>query len=149
MSNDPTFLMRVTLMTAVPIWLARLDDLPEDRQLDEAVRWAHQAADVVASKGDLLQFGGGQPGEVAAAFNSMARGIAGLSGAPGGVCFLGVLWCAQHYPTGIAATGGETICPHCLAEPDPEAPEELAVIRDEVIGTAGRFLTVQPGSRYL
>jgi hypothetical protein len=146
-TEDPSSLMRVTLMMAVPIWVGRLNSMREDLALDEAIRWARDAADVVASRGAVIQHRDNRPEEVAAMFNVMARGIAALSGAPGGIHFLNTLWCAAHHEMGIYGRHLR-ICPDCLADPDPQALEdmaELAEIRDVMLSP----MTLQPNERYL
>jgi hypothetical protein len=101
------------LELAVPIWLERL------RQKDPEIRemliqyWADKSADAVAYQGDVLQFGG-KKGAAASVFNALARGLAVLATCPGGVVFLGVLWCDRHAPYGRSYDG--QICQQCLAE---------------------------------
>lgn len=84
--------MSVTLEAAVPMWQAEFCRLP----FVEVQRIAQESADVVASKGDALQFGG-RKGEAAHAFSALARGIAAASMCPGGITFLGVRW-EHHHP---------------------------------------------------
>lgn len=80
-------LLRVALQAAVPLWVQEVQSWSTESRL--AV--ARECADVVASKGDVLQFGG-KRGEAAAAFNALARGLACCAYQPGGVTFLG-----DHY----------------------------------------------------
>ena len=89
--------MSVTLEAAVPMYQIEMARMP----FAEVQRIAREAADVVASKGDALQFGG-KKGEAAHAFNALARGIAACSMCPGGIRFLGVRW---EYPHPEAARG--------------------------------------------
>jgi hypothetical protein len=91
--KPPTALLRSTLQIAVPLWMHEVRRLPEE----ERIASAHGIADVIASKGDVLQFGG-KKGEAAKAFNELARGLAILSFAPGGVWFLGDHWEANPPP---------------------------------------------------
>lgn len=84
MSSD---MLRSTLGVAVPIWVMELKKLP----WPAIEKIAHESAQVVAEKGDVLQFGG-KKGEAAKAFNALAKGLAALSFCPGGVTFLG-----DHY----------------------------------------------------
>ncbi len=85
-------LLRISLEAAVPLWQERL----------RAISWevlqerAREAADMIASKGDVLQFGGGKKGEAAQAFNRCAEAITILSFLPGGVTFAGLHFEAAH-----------------------------------------------------
>lgn len=56
-------------------------------------RVARDAATEIGSHADDLQFGGKR---CASTFAALARGLAAISFAPGGVSFLGAHWCAQH-----------------------------------------------------
>jgi hypothetical protein len=114
-SENAAFLMKTVLQVAVPMWLDRLAVMTDEERGMVATKWAHDAADVVASQGDVLQFGG-KPGEAAAAFNALARGLAALSTAPGGVRFLGTIWCATHAVWGYPADDDEIVCRSCLAD---------------------------------
>ena len=49
-------------------------------------------AQMLGEKGDVLLFGGGRPGEMADAFNAVARGIAILAFSFGGVTLFGQHW---------------------------------------------------------
>lgn len=77
-------LLSATLALAVPLWIERLKTKP----WSELAAKAKEAADVVASKGDIIQFKSKKKGETASAFNGLAEGLAILSFAPGGVKFL-------------------------------------------------------------
>lgn len=84
-------LLRITLQVAVPLHVIELARRP----FHEVVAAGRETADVVASKGDALQFGG-RPGEATKAFNALALGLAALAYCPGGVTFLGDHWEAVH-----------------------------------------------------
>jgi len=73
------------LSAAVPLHVEELARLP----YAEVLRIARECAQVVAEKGDIIQWRSKHKGETAAAFNALARGIAALSFSPGGVVFLG------------------------------------------------------------
>lgn len=73
-----------TLRLAVPLWMDELARLSPDHREHRLRRWARDAVDAVASRGDALQFGG-KRGEAADVFNHMARGLAALAFCPGGV----------------------------------------------------------------
>jgi hypothetical protein len=81
-------MLRSVLGCAVPLWVMDLRRLP----WPEIEKIAHESAQIVAEKGDVLQFGSKKKGEAAAAFNALAKGLAALSFCPGGVTFLG-----DHY----------------------------------------------------
>lgn len=78
-------LMRIALSAAVPLWIMRLKRRSEEHR----VKRGHAAAQVIAEKGDVLQFGGKG---CAAAFNALAESIACLAFVSGGVTFLGDHW---------------------------------------------------------
>lgn len=80
------------LQAAVPLHIIEL----RHATFEQRQRIAGQAATVIGSRGDILQFGGGKRGEVADVFNHLARGIAAASFAPGGITFAGVHWCPDH-----------------------------------------------------
>jgi len=79
-------LMLATLQVAVPLWAERL----KHQRLADLLPRARELAQVVAEKGDVLQFKSKKRGETAKAFDALAEGLAILSFAPGGVRFSGV-----------------------------------------------------------
>jgi hypothetical protein len=100
--NPAADLLPTALDVAVPMFLAEL--LAVDDQIlrrRAAHTWARNAVDPLCAQGDILQYGGGKPGEVAAVFNHLARGLAAGAMVPGGVTFAGRHWCVEH-PRGIA-----------------------------------------------
>lgn len=104
-------LLTESLRAAVPVWREQIAAMTYDEFrafVDE-----HRRADVLSlcQKGDLLLYGGGDKGEVAEAFNALARTVAALSFNPGGATFAGLHWCQDHGA--------------CSAAPDP-----LAVVED-------------------
>jgi hypothetical protein len=80
--------LRIALSAAVPLHVMELQRL----SWAEVSASAKACGDIIAEKGDVLQFRGKKRGESAKAFNALARGLAALSFAPGGVTFLG-----DHY----------------------------------------------------
>lgn len=80
--------MRIALSAAVPLWIMQLKRLSEAERLE----LARLAGQTIAEKGDVLQFGSKKKGAAAEVFNQLAKGIAALSFAPGGVTFLGDHW---------------------------------------------------------
>jgi len=77
------------LVAAVPIWH---HDLELPATLDEHMKTVGEIADLLATKGDILLYGGGKKGEVAEAFNALAKGIAVLSCVPNGIEAFGYRW---------------------------------------------------------
>lgn len=77
--------LRTTLQLAIPLWMERVQGWEESHRLARAAA----CAQVVAEKGDVLQFGGKGCRE---AFNALAEGLACAAFQPGGVEFLGDRW---------------------------------------------------------
>lgn len=94
-----TFVLTATLSIAVPLRIHELQQLDGETRTRQARVWADAAGDAVAHQGDILQYGGTR-GEAAGVFNHLARGLAALACAPGGVVFAGMHWCIEH-PIGI------------------------------------------------
>ena len=95
-----------TLACAIPLWQNDLKKLPwseVDIQLSGTAK-------LLGSRGDLLLFGGGKKGEVAALFNKVAKSIAIMSFWPGGITLFGQHWEDTHpgAPTTKKETGS---CP--------------------------------------
>ena len=80
-----TFLLKTALEVSVPLFIEEFRNKP----VDELQEMASKAAQVIAEKGDVLQFGG-KKGGAADAFNELAKGLAVLSFSPGGVKFAGL-----------------------------------------------------------
>ena len=85
-------LLTTALECAVPLWVARLQLQPLDRLLARAP----ELANIIAEKGDVIQFRSKKRGETANAFNALAEAIAILSFSPGGVKFAGSHWENRH-----------------------------------------------------
>lgn len=79
-------LLVMSLECAVPLWIAQFRSLTDDQRM-EIAKVAGQA---VAEHGDIIQYRSKKKGETADAFNQLARGLAVLAFAPGGVTFEGV-----------------------------------------------------------
>ena len=92
MSTD---ILLATLQLAVPMRIHELAHMTEHQRWGFRDAWRGQAVDAIACKGDVLQYGG-RKGEAAEVFNHLARGLAALAYAPGGVLFAGLHWCAEH-----------------------------------------------------
>ncbi|MEV7264665.1 hypothetical protein AB0N38_14045 [Micromonospora aurantiaca] len=106
----------IALDCAVPLWMLQLRaETPAAREHTRRL-WAQGGASIVASQGDVLQYGSKRPGEAAKAFNALAQGLAALAWQPGGVTFAGRHWCVDHDACATAdATAGEP-----LHEPTPD-----------------------------
>jgi hypothetical protein len=86
-ASTPVLLM--TLQLAVPLWIERWKRLSWAERTERLEKRAAECAEIVASKGDVLQYGGKGCAE---AFNALAEGLAILSFVPGGVKFHGLHW---------------------------------------------------------
>lgn len=82
--------LAITLQLAVPLQMWELRHCDDQQR----VAMAAAAADVVASHGDDLQFGGRHCAE---AFNALARGLAIGAHQPGGITFRGLHWCTSAH----------------------------------------------------
>lgn len=80
--------LRMTLQLAVPMLIHELHQMPDPGAVMD--RWRRGAAAAVAERGDVLQYGGKKMGSAAEVFNHLARGLAVLAHAPGGVDFAGL-----------------------------------------------------------
>ncbi|MFA5123018.1 hypothetical protein [Zavarzinia sp.] len=89
--SAPSTVLTIALEAAVPLHILGMQRMP----WQEVERIAHESADIVAAKGDDLQFGG-RKGSAAMAFNGLARGLAALAFCPGGVKFAGLRFAASH-----------------------------------------------------
>lgn len=76
-------LLSISLSAAVPLWIERVRGYSEDRRLERA----RECAQVIAEKGDIIQFKSKKKGETANAFNALAEGLACAAFQPGGVRF--------------------------------------------------------------
>ena len=68
------------------MWVMKVRDLPWEVRQNRA----KECAQIIAEKGDVLQFGGGKRGEAGKAFNALAEGLASAAFSPGGVKFGGL-----------------------------------------------------------
>ena len=116
---DVKFLLALSLQAAVPLLLDELARVPNRAEVIHT--WADRAADEVGSRGDILQWRSSKRGETAEVFNHLARGMAALATAPGGVRFLGLIFCSRHSPGGRPA-GDDYVCPRCLDDPGDPHP---------------------------
>jgi hypothetical protein len=122
--------LRIALSAAVPLNIEALRQRPPAARTRTRLAWAPEAADIIGSQGDALQFTTKTPGRTANAFNALARGLAALAWQPGGVHVFGLLFCAQHARGGRDVPGSALPCPDCrdddrwwvTPEHDPDAP---------------------------
>lgn len=98
--NSP---MTAALLAAVPLRIIAINGRggPNDSDLARA----KSIGQLIAEKGDILQFGGGKKGEAADLFNELAQGIAILSFSPGGVRCFGQHWCGNAPGMGGSCPG--------------------------------------------
>jgi hypothetical protein len=85
-------LLRIALSATVPLWIEKL----RARPWSYVEMRARECAQVVAEKGDVLQYRSKKAGESANAFNHLAEGLACCAFAIGGVRFLGDHYIAFH-----------------------------------------------------
>jgi hypothetical protein len=93
----------------VPLDIAALRAMRADLREQLRLRWAAEAAEAIAHKGDVLQYGG-KRGEAADVFNHLAKGLAAAAFQPGGVTFAGL-----HF--------------ECVAEDPPEIRRVVDAVR--------------------
>jgi hypothetical protein len=115
--HDP--LLAIALQAAVPLAIAELAALPPARRAEQMAAWRTAGVEAVAHRGDILQYGGGKKGQVADTFTALARGLAVLAHAPGGVAFHGTHWCTEH-PGGTAP---DNLTCSTDGWPDPDADQ--------------------------
>ncbi len=85
-------LLQASLSAAVPLHIAELKRI----SWSEVERLARESAQIIAEKGDVIQFRSKKKGETAAAFNALARGLAAGAFVPGGIRFLDMHFEADH-----------------------------------------------------
>ena len=85
--------LNAALSCAVPLWIMRFKQQP----WSYVEQRAHECAQIIAEKGDIIMFRSKVKGETAKAFNALAEGIACLSFAPGGVTTFGLHF-EDHHP---------------------------------------------------
>lgn len=126
----------ISLQAAVPMEIHRLSLLPEPARQRRIETWAAAAVDEVASHGDALMFGG-RRGDAARPFAALARGLAALAYAPGGVTFGGVHWCTNHATCVETEQMAEGILDEVIADADEPQPTRRPV---DTIAVAGGVL---------
>lgn len=79
-------LLKAALSVSVPLLIWEYRDVP----IDELLALAPEVSQYIAEHGDMVLYKSKKKGETAKAFNNVARGLAILAHAPGGVKFLGL-----------------------------------------------------------
>lgn len=96
MSEDITNgLLGIALSAAVPLRIMELNRLDPASRERVIARWAADAVEPVASRGDILMYRSKKSGATAEVFNHLAKGLAALACSPGGVTFQGQHWEAR------------------------------------------------------
>lgn len=92
--------LMISLQAAVSLRILELNARALEFDIEPLIRrWAAEAVEPIASRGDALQFGG-KRGAAADVFNHLACGLAALAFSPGGVVFGGYHWCARVHQYG-------------------------------------------------
>lgn len=87
--KDPTNgLLGIALSAAVPLWIDRIQRQGGPVEADYAR--ARECSQLLAEKGDILQFKSAKPGETAHVFNRLAEAMAIMAFCPGGIKFDGM-----------------------------------------------------------
>lgn len=85
--------LRLCLELSVPIWIEKLRHQPTSYLLERA----RVCGQVVAERGDIIQFRSKTKGASGEAFSRLAEGLACLAlTAQGGVTFLGLTFCREQ-----------------------------------------------------
>jgi hypothetical protein len=85
-------ILSVALEASVPLFIEEMKMGPFSDLMAEAP----SLAQIIAEKGDIIQFRSKKKGETAAAFNALASAIAIGSFVPGGITFAGMHFEATH-----------------------------------------------------
>lgn len=78
---------------AVPTLLGQLAEMPADARTRQIDQWRDGAAQHIAERGDTVRYGGPN---IAGTFTVLARSLAVLAHAPGGITAFGRHWCTNH-----------------------------------------------------
>lgn len=79
-------LIKIALSAAVPLWIMQFKQFTAEERTIMAGRYGQ----VVAEHGDNILFKSKKKGATADAFNNLAKGVACLAFAPGGVTVMGL-----------------------------------------------------------
>jgi hypothetical protein len=83
-------LMQLTLMVGVPLCMHKIKSTGGPFRSD--IKRAHEFAEILAEKGDVLQYGSRDQGEVANLMAQLIEAVAILACLPGGVDVFGMHW---------------------------------------------------------
>jgi len=122
-----SWILLTMLQVAVPLRIAELADMSDYERDRVSQMWRAEAAGVLPAGGQHIATyrktpENPQPDDQpldrlgsAGMFNLTAKAVAVLARSPGGVSMFGLVWCAEHYPTGIEVDRpSETAhCPEC------------------------------------
>lgn len=125
-----------SLLFAVPLWMHELRDCTEE----QVIARAKGCAQVIAEKGDALQFkakSASSRKSTAHAFNRLAEGLACAAYQPGGVTFAGLHWCVGSRHSGVA----QELSGPCIAEVERERTDGPAAVRSGVMTGLPRSAT--------
>ena len=86
--------LSVALSVAVPLYIIQLEQAGGPSEGD--ISSLSALSRVLAERGDVLLYGGKKQGEAAAIFNQLAKSVAVMAFAPGGITVFG-----QHYETKV------------------------------------------------
>jgi len=81
MTEESSTLLRTALEVAVPLWITEMQKTPWPRLQEQG----QACSQIIAEHGDNILYRSKKRGETALAFNALARAIAILAFAPGGV----------------------------------------------------------------
>lgn len=105
-------ILDIMLTTAVPMYIHQLRGWSTQRRAETADR----CTDLTTLADVVLEPTRKEAGTTAATFNAVAKGLACLAYAPGGITFGGIHWCSTLHPGGTDKVG--------LYECPGSAPEE-------------------------
>lgn len=122
----------LVLRVAVPLWIERLEIMPDLARKINAVDWARVAVDLLTTRRGDLDCG---PTVAAPAYRCLARGVAALALLPGGVVYDGLIWCRSHAVDGRVNRSWEAVCADCVTShpdglPKPTPLSPLDVLTD-------------------
>jgi hypothetical protein len=96
-SNDA--LLKMSLGVAVPLRVAELELMTRGEVFAEMEARRDEWSELIASRADILLYGGGKKGDVARVHTALVNALAHLAFAPGGVEFMGMRFEARQEVT--------------------------------------------------
>lgn len=116
-------LLSMALQIGVPVCIETALSLEPKARARLLAIWGEHAGQAITSHGDAILYR--DPG-TAANFAHLARGLAVLSFAPGGVHAFDRLWCATHY---VWSTTGMRVCDVCAPPSKPSTTDYVRTRR--------------------